>query len=272
MKVSEEGEFIWELEEKARIMTSFVVDTSFVDAAACGDIDGVKEVRWVVKESPQSHETNLLPPLYLKYLATLTFPAANINLVDKDGRSAFHYACLNDDETLLTLLLSDKRVDVSLITPNQDTCFHLAALYSSLQVLAILKDDYRAKKLIDAQNKFGETALHLCAGSGDKNASKTASFLLSAGASLTMPDKWKRSPVDCSRDNGYNGTLKVLTDFLAENPSVKAETEAMTAAYLADKAKPVANEEVRARCRCCQFLRYFLCHEQPLFCDSLRLL
>mmetsp|Transcript_1594 Transcript_1594/g.3509 ORF Transcript_1594/g.3509 Transcript_1594/m.3509 type:complete len:388 (-) Transcript_1594:52-1215(-) len=207
-------------------MTSFVSDTSFVDAAACGDIGGVEE-----------------------YLVDPCFPAANINLVDKEGRSAFHYACLNDDKPLLTLLLSDERVDVALRTPNEDTCFHLAALYSSLQALAILKEDERAKQLIDAQNKFGETALHLCAGSGDKNASKTASFLLSSGASLTVPDKWKRSPVDCSRDNGYNGTLKVLNDFLGENPSVKAETEAMTAAYLADKAKPVANEEANKKAK-----------------------
>ena len=104
----------------------------------------------------------------LQYLADPAFPSASINLVDKDGRSAFHYACLNDDKNLLTILLADERVDIGLRTPNQDTCFHLAALYSSLQALAILKEDGRSKHFINAQNKFGETALHLCAGSGDK--------------------------------------------------------------------------------------------------------
>ncbi|GMI09804.1 hypothetical protein TrVE_jg7398 [Triparma verrucosa] len=195
-------------------------DTSFVDAAACGDISGVEE-----------------------YLADTTFPSSLINLVDKDGRSAFHYACLNDDRPLLTLLLADQRVDVVLKTPNGDTGIHLASLYSSLEALGLLFADDRAKTTINAQNKFGETPLHLCAGSGDKGAKKTSNKLLEAGADLTVVDKWKRSAVDVSRDNGYNGTAEVLDEYLEKNLTVKAQTDEITAAYKADAARPVQSDD-----------------------------
>ena len=61
----------------------------FVDTAACGDLDSIKE-----------------------FLKDPSFLADTINMIDKDGRSAFHYACLNDDVPLLTTLLADPRVNV----------------------------------------------------------------------------------------------------------------------------------------------------------------
>ncbi len=66
-----------------------------------------------------------------------------INSTDRDGRSAFHYACLNDDAKLLTILLADPRVDVSLLSRNGETGLHMAALYSALEALALLHTDGR---------------------------------------------------------------------------------------------------------------------------------
>ena len=43
--------------------------------------------------------------------------------------------------------------------------------------------------------------------------------------------------------------MKVLDDFLAINPTVKAETGAMTAAYLADKARPVGNDDANKKAK-----------------------
>jgi ankyrin repeat protein len=82
----------------------------FVDCAACGDLGGVAEL-----------------------LADKNTSAALINGQDKDGRCALHYACLNDDSKLLTMLLADKRVNVLQTTPKGDTCLHLAAVYASLE-------------------------------------------------------------------------------------------------------------------------------------------
>ena len=66
-----------------------------------------------------------------------------INAIDKDGRSAFHYACLNDDIPLLTVLLADPRVDVQLKSPKGETAVHMASLYAALEALKLLVKDGR---------------------------------------------------------------------------------------------------------------------------------
>jgi ankyrin repeat protein len=121
----------------------------FVDAAACGDLAGVKDL-----------------------LSDASLPASVINWPDKDGRSAFHYSCLNDDVPLLTILLADPRVGVNNTSPNGDTALHMAALYAALEAMKLLFADGRIN--VNSQNKFGETPLHLCAGSGDKSAAMSA--------------------------------------------------------------------------------------------------
>ena len=158
----------------------------FVDAAACGDFDSVEAL-----------------------LADAGLPRGLFNAVDKDGRSAFHYACLNDDTRLLRLLLADARVDVRLRSPRGDEGAHMAALYSSLEALKLLLAE-SGRCDLSAVNNYGETPLHLCAGSGDKNAPKTARLLLASGASLEIADRYGRGPMDVSKDNGETATLRVL--------------------------------------------------------------
>jgi ankyrin repeat protein len=127
-------------------------ESVFVDTAACGDLDGIQG-----------------------YLNDPDFPAAAINKIDKDGRSAFHYACLNDDVPLLTLLLDDIRVNVLLLSPNGDSALHMASLYAALEAMKLVFKDARIP--ISSQNKYGETPLHLCAGSGDKGAAKVSMII-----------------------------------------------------------------------------------------------
>jgi ankyrin repeat protein len=180
----------------------------FVDAAACGDLAGVSTL-----------------------LESKDLSADVINKVDKDGRTAFHYACLNDDVPLLTILLAEPRVDVCKVSPKGDTGLHMSSLYAALEAMALLKADGRIA--LDAQNNYGETPLHLCAGSGDKGASKAASLLLDWGASLTITDKWKRGPLDVSRDNGENPLMATFQQYLNknENENKKKEVDEITAAY-----------------------------------------
>mmetsp|Transcript_17090 Transcript_17090/g.35186 ORF Transcript_17090/g.35186 Transcript_17090/m.35186 type:complete len:396 (-) Transcript_17090:49-1236(-) len=200
--------------------------SDFVDAAACGDLDSIKG-----------------------YLADSSYPATMINHVDKDGRSAFHYSCLNDDVPLLKTLLADDRVDVVLTSPKGDTALHMASLYAALEAMKLLFSDGRVD--VNAQNKYGETALHLAAGSGDKGASKAAQLLLSMGnASLTVRDKWGRGPVDVSYDNAENSLVKTLTTYLEENKDIKEEVERITKEYKEESEKPVysdtANKNAKA--------------------------
>ena len=198
------------------------MENVFVDAAACGDLNGVKEL-----------------------LANSATTAAQVNMLDKDGRSAFHYACLNDDVALLKVLVADERVDINLRSPKGDTCMHLAALYACLEVLKILFADPRTSQLINAKNQWGETPLHLCAGSGDKGAARAAALLLEANASLLEVDKWHRGPVDVAHDNGENSLVEVFKTHLAkQSPELQANVKKVTEEYLKVKNdKPVISED-----------------------------
>src|SRR5690606_12695686 len=128
-----------------------------------------------------------------------------INHTDKDGRTALHYACLNDDVNLLPLLLADARVDLGKTTPNEECVFHLASLYNSMQAINLLiaKKEVMDLNLINLKNKFEETPLHLCAGTGNKASGKTALILMRNGASVTAIDKWNRGPLDVAIFNGH---------------------------------------------------------------------
>lgn len=198
----------------------------FVDAAACGDLEDVKRM-----------------------LATSETTAEQVNAIDKDGRSALHYACLNDDIPLLKVMLEDSRTDIGLTTPKGEGIFHMAGLYASLEALKILFTDKRASKYVNSQNKFGETPLHLCAGSGDKGAAKAAKLLLEAGASLTRVDKWQRGPLDVAKDNAENALVGVFTGWLeSQSPEMQKKVEEVSVAALKEKNKVVApNKENRAQ-------------------------
>ncbi|OQR98690.1 hypothetical protein ACHHYP_08207 [Achlya hypogyna] len=190
-------------------------EEAFVDAAACGDLEEVKAL-----------------------LASAELTAAVINKVDKDGKSAFHYACLNDDAKLLAVLLADPRVDVRMTSKNGDTGMHMAALYSSLEAISLLHADGRVD--INAQNMYGETPLHLCAGSGDKSAAKTANVLLANGALLSVTDKWNRGPKDVSHDNAENPIVATFNEYLEDRTRCSQEefdrVAAISAAYRAETA------------------------------------
>lgn len=193
-------------------------DNRFVDAAACGDLDEVKVLLAATEPS---------------------LAAEAINKPDKDGKNAFHYACLNDDANLLRILLADHRVNVSQTSRNGDTGLHMASLYAALEAISLLVADGRMD--INAQNKYGETPLHLCAGSGDKSAAKTAKVLLSHGASLTVVDKWKRGPLDVSHDNAENPIVATFNEYLTDrsrcSEEIQAAVSAVSAAYKAETAR-----------------------------------
>lgn len=197
-----------------------------VELAACGDLDGVKAA-----------------------LASKETTKENVNSLDKDGRSAYHYSCLNDDVRLMEVLLNDERIDVDQRTPKGDSGVHLAALYSSLRSLERLLKDPRGAKLINAKNNFKETPLHLCAGSGDKGASKTAKMLLSAGASLLEKDQWGRGPRDVSVDNAENPLTVVFKEYLeGQSPELREKVEALSKEYQdSQKEKPVVNSNLRSQ-------------------------
>eukprot|EP00948_MAST-09A_sp_MAST-9A-sp1_P003378 g3378.t1 len=207
-------------------MSSLIAEQEFVDAAGCGDFEAVQEL-----------------------LKDPELTSAAINKIDKDHRSAFHYACLNDDAKLCKLLLSDSRVNVTLQNERGETALHMAALYSALEALKLLLADGRCK--LSTANRFGETPLHLCAGSGDKASAKTCKLLLDSGASLLAVDQWGRGPMDVSRENAENPLLKVFNAFLdrEENLHLRTQVENITKKQKEKAAAkvPVAKEAAQMK-------------------------
>lgn len=199
-------------------MASQVGSRAFVDAAACGDLDEVKHL-----------------------LEDASLEASAINAIDKDGRSAFHYGCLNDDAPLLRVLLADARVDVHLASPRGETGLHMASLYAAREALKLLFSDGRAD--VNAQNSFKETPLHLCAGSGDKGAAAAARLLLANGASMTLTDQWGRAPKTVSHDNAENPLVAVFDEYLADKPALAEELKQLKVAYDAMNRKKEHNDE-----------------------------
>lgn len=117
---------------------------------------------------------------------------------------------------------------------------HLAALYASLEALKVLFVDERTKSLLDAKNQWGETPLHLCAGSGDKGAARAAGLLLEAGASILEKDKWARGPLDVAHDNGENSLVSVFDEHLKKQPQeLQDKVQAQRQAYLQKKNEKV---------------------------------
>ncbi|GBG28202.1 Ankyrin repeat domain-containing protein 6 [Hondaea fermentalgiana] len=198
-----------------------------VDLAACGDLDGVKEALADAGTTPEQ-----------------------VNSIDKDGRSALHYSCLNDDVKLLEILLADDRTDVTLRTPRGDTCLHLASLYASQRAMKMLFTDERGLALLNEQNQWQETPLHLCAGSGDKDAVKAAQLLLDQGAAMDIADKWGRGPYDVSRENGENGLVKVFEAWLEDQDAeTRAAVEKITTAFRSENQRSgaVMHEDAKAQ-------------------------
>ena len=107
----------------------------------------------------------------------------------------------------------------------------MASLYAALEAMKLLFEDGRID--LNAQNKYGETPLHLCAGSGDKGASKTTKLLLEAGAQLTVVDKWNRGPLDVSRDNAENPIVKVINEWLDTHPLERQKCNEISNKYKA---------------------------------------
>ena len=201
---------------------------AFVSAASCGDATTIRAL-----------------------LASKDTPASEVNALDKDGRTAFHYACLNDDAPLARVLLEDARVDVLARTPRGDTAVHLAALYASIQALRLLLADARTLPATLAENKHRETPLHLVAGSGDKSAARAARELLAcatARAAVEARDEWDRTPLDVAYAHGESCTVSVKEEFvlgtgdagLAERVVARAKT-----LKAPEAAAPAPDDETR---------------------------
>jgi ankyrin repeat protein len=86
----------------------------------------------------------------------------NVNKVDGVGNTALHYAMYNKSENKIEELLNHKDVDVN-VKNNEDnrTALHLASNWQYIPMDLFRNILQRSTDLINAQDKYGNTPLHL---------------------------------------------------------------------------------------------------------------
>lgn len=144
--------------------------------------------------------------------------------------SSPHELCSNDDHRALSKHLADPEFNPATnLTKKGETVLHASALYGALTCMKLILQDGRVD--VNHGNQWGETALHHCAGSGDKNASKGCALLVEHGASLTAKDKWGRTPVSVAFEHQECRPASFFEKYMNENPDIKEEVTQLQKDY-----------------------------------------
>ena len=161
----------------------------------------------IQKVKPYS-TTYLLEAAFMDNFAFVQFYLennGNINVTDKQGRNALHYAIMNDNINLIKYLLGN---DIN--QNKQDTKFLQSPVYYAIQYRA-----YNSLKILiehgcnlNIQDYKGNTPLH--------NAIRTKNvklifFLVESGTKLTIKNKKKQFPIDIAVEEENWSLVKYLT-------------------------------------------------------------
>ena len=129
-----------------------------------------------------------------------------LHAVDKDGRTALHWACRGRNADLIVFLV-EQGADVNAQDSSQVAPLHSLASRGNAAMMERLLE-IGAK--IDIQTYDGQTSLHLAVQS---NQLKSASLLIKRGAGLEIKDNWGRTPlVLCSRERGGPKLIRLLIE------------------------------------------------------------
>ena len=115
-------------------------------------------------------------------------------VTDDNGYSAAHHAASNDDPYVLALLISRYTYLFTAKTVRGMSLLHIAVMNNSQRVIEYLLnlcDKNIYESIINSQNQWFETPVHLAAAMGH---TQVVSNLLSHGASLSVRDRWGRTP------------------------------------------------------------------------------
>lgn len=181
--------------DEYKIATSFNPSSNkpvLHEAAHNGFFDLVKYIVEVKNLDPNSTDPFIqITPLHLaarsnhipivKYLLA---KGANVNLQDKDGYTAMHYAALNGNREIVQLLLAIPDINVNLLDYQQRTPLHRAVeqCFTDIAHELIVK----AKADVNIQNNHGWTALHYASYNQRK---VICDLLLNHGAKSSLKDR-----------------------------------------------------------------------------------
>ncbi|KAM4708058.1 ankyrin repeat and death domain-containing protein 1B isoform 2-T2 [Discoglossus pictus] len=132
----------------------------------------------------------------------------DLNILDKNGRRAFHLAAENGHLEMINNLLS-----MDLFTAEKDkngnTALHLAAMNGHSPVVDVLIELWEGKDL-DDPNETGATPFYLAVEGGHKDC---ANSLLQAGSNINITTNDEYSALHIASQNGH----RTLVNFLVSN-------------------------------------------------------
>jgi ankyrin repeat protein len=111
-----------------------------------------------------------------------------------DGlNTCWHYASMYNDARVLELLLKASQSWKGVWNKRRNGCLHVAAMTGSGQCLALLLNSIAKDEthLVDAQNEWGETSLHLAYQTG---SIECIDMLRAFGANTQICDNWGQLP------------------------------------------------------------------------------
>jgi len=143
---------------------------------------------------------------------------ADTNERDSAGGTALQEAVYNNHLSCVKMLIASG-ADATILTNSRRTVLHRAAWAGNEQIMKFLLDDVvETRKLVNAKDSFGDTALHDCRirnQSHESNQSavvslEMAKMLLQAGATPTIKNSNRQTPYEVAREMERKELAKYL--------------------------------------------------------------
>ena len=188
----------------------------------------IEELDELIKKDPEVlHQvdfngTNLLMRAVqrgnVKSAEYLIAKGLDVNAGDNNGKTPLHYAALDNtkNHAKCVLLLVKKGADTELLNDPGRSQYHMDSEGSPF-MHAVQRREFRVAKAllqaganINAQNSYGDTALHIACSRFNENATGIIKFLLNHDASLEVQNMWGLTPVEAGVDRGLRTWLEEI--------------------------------------------------------------
>lgn len=135
--------------------------------------------------------------------------------MDRDGKSALHYAITYGNENLVELLLSSDKCDPNLTDRDQSTPLHLATKRNIPRMVELLLSDQHEQQADpNVINRFGQTPLHIAASMGYVDIVRlllTANLAEPCDPRLT--DSHQNTALQVARGNHQEACAKLIEEY-----------------------------------------------------------
>jgi len=120
---------------------------------------------------------------------------AEINARNNQGHSGFQYAASKGHKAVVEFLLANG-ADPDIRDGRNDTALHRLASTGKVDILKMILDWTETKVDVNAQNKEGNTPLHIAC---EDNEIQAAMMLIDKGASVEVTNKEEQTPLDLAK-------------------------------------------------------------------------